>query len=233
MQAATMAIAEEEEGPGVAVDTIPPREHLLDSSAAAAPQHDERLAEMEQAACAAVEEEVENDESKGMKRGRQDPENKEEVVEGELGDVDGSSRIDGQEPVGKKAKTGVDNGDAEFEFVKEQDRNGKAGDENVMDAEAKAKVEKPEAESEESGDQHGGDALGPSTDKQESTDVAPVQLGPKLFHSGAQMFTYFYDLLHGWVFDVDLNKVGVISSKCALLHFGLLFVCEFIYLFIS
>lgn len=34
----------------------------------------------------------------------------------------------------------------------------------------------------------------------------PVKLGPKTFHSGVEMFTYFYDLLHAWVSNVDVNK---------------------------
>ncbi|KAG6553895.1 hypothetical protein Mapa_004812 [Marchantia paleacea] len=42
--------------------------------------------------------------------------------------------------------------------------------------------------------------------KEEKDPVAPVKLGPKLFHSGIEMFTYFYDLLHGWVANVDINK---------------------------
>ncbi|KAL2652361.1 hypothetical protein R1flu_020489 [Riccia fluitans] len=42
--------------------------------------------------------------------------------------------------------------------------------------------------------------------KEETASVAPVKLGPKLFHSGIEMFTYFYDLLHGWVSNVDFNK---------------------------
>ncbi|KAL3677428.1 hypothetical protein R1sor_027376 [Riccia sorocarpa] len=45
-----------------------------------------------------------------------------------------------------------------------------------------------------------------ANEKEQNPTVVPVKLGPKLFHSGIEMFTYFYDLLHGWVSNVDFNK---------------------------
>lgn len=37
--------------------------------------------------------------------------------------------------------------------------------------------------------------------------AAPVKLGPKVFNSSVEMFTYFYDLLHAWNVNENVNKV--------------------------
>jgi hypothetical protein len=38
--------------------------------------------------------------------------------------------------------------------------------------------------------------------------AAELKLGPKLFLSSIELFSYLYDLLHGWVVNTDLNKVS-------------------------
>lgn len=37
--------------------------------------------------------------------------------------------------------------------------------------------------------------------------AVPVKLGPKVFNSAVEMFTYFYDFLHAWNVNQDVNKV--------------------------
>ncbi|KAJ7522625.1 hypothetical protein O6H91_18G020200 [Diphasiastrum complanatum] len=159
---------------------------------AAADQQHTVAAEQPDAAIEAAE-----DENKGVKRSRQDPEQKLEDVGGESGDIEEIIANDGQEPVSKKAKAEQDNGDARLESIEGENGCGKVSDENVMDEVAEAEAQEPVAEKDE---------LGSLVEKPESKEVAPVQLGPKVFQSGAQMFTFFYDLLHGWVVDYDLNK---------------------------
>jgi hypothetical protein len=46
----------------------------------------------------------------------------------------------------------------------------------------------------------------PSVDSAASSTEKSVKLGPKTFTSGVDMFKYFYDLLHAWVSNVDVNK---------------------------
>jgi hypothetical protein len=44
--------------------------------------------------------------------------------------------------------------------------------------------------------------------KDEQMPAAELKLGPKLFLSSIELFSYLYDLLHGWVVSTDLNKVS-------------------------
>jgi hypothetical protein len=43
-----------------------------------------------------------------------------------------------------------------------------------------------------------------------------VKLGPKVFHSAVELFTYLYDFLHGWICNQDVNKV-LLSGLPAML----------------
>ncbi|CAM6116559.1 unnamed protein product [Calypogeia fissa] len=58
-----------------------------------------------------------------------------------------------------------------------------------------------------------GASAAPATEKEKGEKngvgkevIEPVKLGPKTFYSGVEMFTYFYELLHAWVSNVDVNK---------------------------
>ena len=53
----------------------------------------------------------------------------------------------------------------------------------------------------------GGDAVNDVEMGEEKEAAAPVKLGPKVFNSSVEMFTYFYDLLHAWNVNENLNKV--------------------------
>lgn len=44
--------------------------------------------------------------------------------------------------------------------------------------------------------------------EEEQMSAAELKLGPKLFLSSIELFSYLYDLLHGWVVNTDLNKVS-------------------------
>jgi hypothetical protein len=44
--------------------------------------------------------------------------------------------------------------------------------------------------------------------EEEQMPAAELKLGPKLFLSSIELFSYLYDLLHGWVVNTDLNKVS-------------------------
>lgn len=58
----------------------------------------------------------------------------------------------------------------------------------------------------------GGDAvndveMGEEKEAKVAAAVAPVKLGPKVFSSSVEMFTYFYDFLHAWNVNENINKV--------------------------
>jgi hypothetical protein len=48
---------------------------------------------------------------------------------------------------------------------------------------------------------------GQAEGKEEEKVVEPKKLGPKVFNSGVEMFTYFYNLLHEWNLNQNVNKV--------------------------
>ncbi|EFJ23781.1 hypothetical protein SELMODRAFT_442719 [Selaginella moellendorffii] len=43
-------------------------------------------------------------------------------------------------------------------------------------------------------------------EKKEEEEKKEVKLGPMTFSSGKEMFMYFYELLHGWAADYDMNE---------------------------
>lgn len=45
-------------------------------------------------------------------------------------------------------------------------------------------------------------------DVKDAKSVGVIKLGPKVFEASVEMFTYFYDLLHNWNVNCDVNKVG-------------------------
>lgn len=92
-----------------------------------------------------------------------------------------------------------------------------AAEQVTMEVTTETSLGKREREETENGDDDSKRLKANDNGKEEKDPVAPVKLGPKLFHSGIEMFTYFYDLLHGWIANVDINKVCPFFSVWSLL----------------
>lgn len=72
----------------------------------------------------------------------------------------------------------------------------KADKKRLRDGEEDAAVKKLKADA------------GQAEGKEEEKVVEPKKLGPRVFNSGVEMFTYFYNLLHDWNVNQNVNKVG-------------------------
>eukprot|EP00262_Sarcandra_glabra_P020707 TRINITY_DN8399_c0_g1_i1.p1 TRINITY_DN8399_c0_g1~~TRINITY_DN8399_c0_g1_i1.p1 ORF type:complete len:241 (-),score=57.43 TRINITY_DN8399_c0_g1_i1:143-865(-) len=103
-----------------------------------------------------------------------------------------SERLENQSEVADASKESSDSTEKRSRG-EESEANGENGDSK------KPKVEEKPIEEEKV----------ESVDKPEEIDEEksdPVNLGPKMFSSSVEMFDYFYELLHYWPPNVDVNK---------------------------
>jgi hypothetical protein len=110
------------------------------------------------------------------------------AVAGEEGDV----------PAVKRVKSDAGGGEVEAD-VEQNNGSSKVVDDTQMGEEHTADVVQG----------GGADSLQQEeAGKEEQMPAAELKLGPKLFLSSIELFSYLYDLLHGWVVNTDLNKVS-------------------------
>ncbi|KAH8507333.1 hypothetical protein Peur_049369 [Populus x canadensis] len=89
-------------------------------------------------------------------------------------------------------------GTGEGEEKKEEERPGKLEGEGTGEGEEKKEEERPEKLE--------GEGTGEGEEKKEKENSGPVSLGPKSFGSAVEMFDYFYNFLHYWPPNLNVNK---------------------------
>jgi hypothetical protein len=117
--------------------------------------------------------------------------------------VDDALAVAGEEggvPAVKRVKSDAAAGGEVEADVEQNNGSSKAVDDTQMGEEHTGDVEQ------------GGGADSPQQEEagkeEEQMPAAELKLGPKLFLSSIELFSYLYDLLHGWVVNTDLNKVS-------------------------
>jgi hypothetical protein len=147
---------------------------------------------------------MEEDQNVGTKRARDEESPAEAPVVAAAGAV-ADEAVDGA-PALKRIKTGAENLEPTHGEDNRKDDDRKMEEEEVktttttLGAEGTKEVQDGEQQM--------------ATEDGRKTEA--VKLGPKVFHSAVELFTYLYDFLHGWICNQDVNKV-LLSGLPAML----------------
>jgi hypothetical protein len=103
----------------------------------------------------------------------------------------------------------ADTATEEMDMVEDVAANGakrarEGEEEDNEDVEKKQKVDK--SVEEERLEKLEGEGTGEGEEKKEKENSGPVSLGPKSFGSAVEMFDYFYNFLHYWPPNLNVNK---------------------------
>ena len=103
----------------------------------------------------------------------------------------------------------ADTASEEMDMVEDVAANGakrarEGEEEDNEDVEKKQKVDK--SVEEERLEKLEGEGTGEGEEKKEKENSGPVSLGPKSFGSAVEMFDYFYNFLHYWPPNLNVNK---------------------------
>jgi hypothetical protein len=147
---------------------------------------------------------MEEDQNAGTKRARDKESPAEAPVVAAAGAVTDEA-VD-EAPALKRVKTGADNLEPTH------------GEDNRKDDDRKMEEEEVETTTTTLGAEgtkevQGGEQQMTNEDGRKTQEV---KLGPKVFHSAVELFTYLYDFLHGWICNQDVNKV-LLSGLPAML----------------
>jgi hypothetical protein len=112
------------------------------------------------------------------------------AVAGEEGDVPAVKRVKSDAAAGGEVEADVEQNNGSSKAVDDT----QMGEEHTGDVEQGGGADS--LQQEEAGKE------------EEQMPAAELKLGPKLFLSSIELFSYLYDLLHGWVVNTDLNKVS-------------------------
>ncbi|CAM6014745.1 unnamed protein product [Sphagnum balticum] len=137
---------------------------------------------------------MEEDQNAGTKRARDKESPAEAPVVAAAGAVTDEA-VD-EAPALKRVKTGADNLEPTH------------GEDNRKDDDRKMEEEEVETTTTTLGAEgtkevQGGEQQMTNEDGRKTQEV---KLGPKVFHSAVELFTYLYDFLHGWICNQDVNK---------------------------